>query len=100
MQTTANSGSEDRVFHAISLPVRPGPIPRRRYTPSSGGEVTLAERWNDTTWAVQATPSAADAATSEFDGLARSCQTLHCSRVLVLSPDAGGIATTLADHDS
>jgi hypothetical protein len=39
------------------------------YTNSAGVQVTLAERWNGTAWAVQSTPNPTEAKSSQLDGV-------------------------------
>ena len=50
------------------------------YTMSSGAKVTLAERWNGSTWVVQPTPNPTNTSDIELEGVACP-STTHCTAV-------------------
>jgi len=62
------------------------------YINSAGTQVTLAERWNGTEWAVQSTPNPTEVKTSSFSGV--SCvSAVACSAVGVSLNDASKYVT-------
>jgi hypothetical protein len=66
------------------------------YSPSSGGNATLAERWNGTAWAIQATPNA----TPVFNFLyAASCTLATACTAVGYSVNSSGAYGTLAEHE-
>jgi hypothetical protein len=65
-----------------------------RYT-SSGKEVTLAERWNGSTWSIQTTPNPAGATSSTLDAVACPTST-SCTAVGYYS--SGGSYYSLAEQ--
>jgi hypothetical protein len=66
---------------------------------SSGKQVPLAERWNGTTWSVQAAPSPAGATDSELDGIscasAASCLAVGFSGAQALAEEWNGTTWTI-----
>jgi hypothetical protein len=66
------------------------------YGNSSGTLVTLAERWNGAKWAIQQTPSRADASFSFFDGV--SCPS--AARCVAAGPSANGFSTPVSLAES
>jgi hypothetical protein len=63
------------------------------YTNSSGVEVTLAERWNGTEWAVQSTPNPAEAKGNHLNGGVSCTTSTTCTAVGVYQNSAGKYAT-------
>jgi hypothetical protein len=66
------------------------------YVNSSGVEVTLAERWNGTEWAVQTTPNRSEMKSSAFNGV--SCASTSVCSAVGVSVNSAGKAVTLAEQ--
>src|SRR5205807_988086 len=64
------------------------------YTNSSGVIVTLAERWNGSSWAIQSTPNPSGAQASVLSGVA-CASTTACTAVGRY--DSSGVTATLAE---
>ena len=66
------------------------------YTNSSGTQVTLAERWNGTSWSVRATPNPADAQGSALSAV--SCTSATACTAAGSYTDSAGNQLTLAER--
>ena len=65
------------------------------YQDSSGNEVTLAEKWDGSTWGIQSTPDPSGALASSLDGV--SCPAKSVCTAVGSSTSGAGVQTTLAE---
>jgi hypothetical protein len=80
IQPTPSPSAIENFLSAVSCPVREACTAVGTYVNSTGGFVTLAERWNGTSWVVQPTPNPAVSFVSSLSGV--SCSTRrYCTAV-------------------
>jgi hypothetical protein len=93
LQTIPNpSGATDSSLDGVACPSSTDCEAVGDYTNSSGMQVTLAEGWNGTTWALQASPNPSGATDSSLDGVACLSST-DCEAVGFYENSTGDYAT-------
>ncbi len=100
IETTPNpnpSGAESSVLGGVSCTSATACTAVGYYLNNSGVQLTLAERWNGTSWAVETTPNPSGAVNSVLGGV--SCtSTTACTAVGYSSNSYGGDGLTLAER--
>ena len=66
------------------------------YMDSSGAQITLAEQWNGTSWAIQSTPNPTGATSSTLSGV--SCAAVNACTAVGYYVDSSGAQATLAEQ--
>ena len=94
--TPSPSGAADSQLYAVSCTSASSCMGVGWYDDSSGTALTLAEHWNGSSWAVQATPSPSGASISELDGV-RCTSPASCTAVGWYH-DSAGHDMTLAEY--
>src|SRR5205085_1053676 len=76
IQTTPNpAGATSSQLSGMSCSSATACTAAGSYTNGTGTEVTLAERWDGTNWAIQTTPNPAGATSSQLNGVSCSSST-------------------------
>jgi hypothetical protein len=97
IQATPNpSGARYPVLQGVSCTSATACTAVGGYTNSGGIPVTLAERWNGTSWAIQATPNPSGAKGSFLQGV--SCTSATACTAVGWYTNSGGTNVTLAEH--
>src|SRR5205807_9797035 len=93
------SGAIASVVDGVSCPPTTFPTPVCSDLNSAGVGLTLAERWNGSSWAIQSTPNPAGAKASVLSGVACPSTTL-CTAVGYASASSyrSGVGSTLAER--
>jgi hypothetical protein len=94
LQTTSNPGTALSALTGVSCTSATACTAVGYYTNSASVTVTLAEAWNGSSWAVQATPNPAIATASLLNGV--SCVSTTCTAVGFYN---NGVRLTLAEAD-
>ncbi len=89
------SGAQGAEFSGLSCTSASACTAVGSYSPSSGPEQTLAERWNGTAWAIQPTPNPVGATFSSLIGA--SCTSGTSCSAVGTSADSSGTRATLAE---
>ena len=96
IQATPNPAGETRVsLNAVSCPSATACTAIGDYTNSAGTDLTLAERWNGTSWSVQATPNPAGATGSSLSAV--SCPSATACTAAGSYTNSAGTQVTLAE---
>ncbi len=97
IQATPNpSGAAGTTLAGVSCPSATSCTGAGYYVSSSGIQVTLAEHWNGSTWAIQATPNPSGSAATLLSGV--SCASATSCTAAGRSIDGSGVDLTLAEH--
>ena len=94
VQPTSNPGSGSDLLQGVACPTSTVCTAVGSYSSSSGPSVTLAERWNGSTWAVQPTPNPAGAARSVL--VAVSCSSPSACTAVGDYPSPAGAGALVA----
>jgi hypothetical protein len=96
-QATPNpSGTTFSAFTGVSCTSATACTAVGYYGKSSGGYLTLAARWNGSSWAIQATPNPSGAMGSRFSGV--SCTSATACTAVGTYINSGGITMTLVER--
>ena len=98
IQTTPNPSIEISYLNGVSCPSATDCTATGAYLNNSGVDVTLAEGWNGTKWAVQTTPNPSGALDSELEGV--SCPSATACTAAGYYDNSSGFYVTLAEHYS
>jgi hypothetical protein len=98
IQTTPNPSIEISYLNGVSCPSATDCTATGAYLNNSGVDVTLAEGWNGTKWAVQTTPNPSGALDSELEGV--SCLSATACTAAGYYDNSSGFYVTLAEHYS
>ena len=99
VQATPNpSGATATVFYGIACASTTACAGVGAYTNSSGVQVTLAERWNGTSWVIQSTPNPSGAKASALAGVA--CPSTALCTAVWYSVNSASLRVTLAERYS
>jgi len=94
------AASYGRARHVTRRPCRPLAVPVNRLSSTSlirrASHLTLAERWNGTSWAVQPTPNLTGATQSELSGV--SCASTRACSAVGYYYNSSGDLVTLAER--
>ena len=97
-------GAQSTFLNAVSCSSASSCTAVGNFTDSSGVGVTLAERWNGTTWAVQSTPNPSGAQSSGFSGVSctssTACIAVGLSTLGTLAEQWNGTAWTIQSTPS
>jgi hypothetical protein len=97
VQSTPNpTGAKASSLKAVSCTATTACTAVGVYTNSSGTEVTLAERWNGTEWAIQTTPNPTGAKASSLKAVSCTAST-ECKAVGTYT-NSSGVEVTLAER--
>jgi hypothetical protein len=97
IQATPNpAGSADVSLSAVSCPSTANCTAVGQYTSSAGSMETLAESWDGSTWAIQATPNPSNATVSGLDAVSCGSGTT-CTAVGGYNNNTSGDEETLAE---
>ena len=94
--TPSPSGAKSSGLSGVSCTSASACIAVGNYTNSAGTEVTLAERWNGTSWATQTTPNPSGAQYSGLSGV--SCTTASACTAVGNYTNSASIEVTLAER--
>jgi hypothetical protein len=95
---TAPTGATSSSLSAVSCPTTTDCTAAGSYTNSAGTSVTLAERWNGTTWTVQTTPNPASALGSYLSSV--SCPAAITCIAAGYYQNQSNVSLTLAERYS
>jgi hypothetical protein len=96
IQTTLNpAGAKQSTLFGVACPLPTACTAVGNYLNSAGAWLTLAERWNGSTWTIQSTPTPAGARETTLFGVA--CSTAACTAVGRYA-NAAGVVVTLAER--
>jgi hypothetical protein len=96
-QSTANpTGATSSQLQGVSCPAVSACAAVGDDLNSSGHLVTLAERWNGATWAIQSTPNPSGATSSQLQGV--SCTSATVCAAVGYDTNSGGHVVTLAER--
>jgi hypothetical protein len=98
VQPTSNPGGGSDVLQGVSCPSTTVCTAVGSYSSSSGASVTLAERWNGSTWSVQSTPNPAGAARSVLVAVSCSSSTACTAVGDYPSPAGAGALVAFAER--
>jgi hypothetical protein len=99
IQATPNpSGAKSSSLGGVSCTAASACTASGTYTNSSGTQLTLAESWNGTTWAIQATPSPTGGTGSVLDSV--SCTASSTCTAVGFYTNSSGARLTLAEGES
>src|SRR5207302_64415 len=97
IQSTPNpAGAMSTVLRAVSCPSTTLCTAVASYTNSSGVDVTLAERWNGSSWTIQSTPNPTGARSSVLYGV--SCISTTLCTAVGSYVNSSGVTVPLAEH--
>ncbi len=97
IQTTPNpSGAKSSELWGVSCTAASACSAVGDYQNSTGTRVTLAERWNGTSWTIQTTPNPSGAKSTELEGV--SCTTASACTAVGYYENSAGTFVTLAER--
>ena len=99
IQNTPNpTGAKDSALNGVSCTISTACTAAGEYHNSAGVQLTLAERWNGSSWTIQSTPNPSGAKASGLNGV--SCTTSTACTAAGVYTNSAAVTVTLAEDFS